>query len=339
MKYILLSSILVFFLSACSKSLHVEDDDYEAALNNFIGSCQTQKTKDIYDSLCEEAKITTNAKKFLKQNFQTQKLTSDTKGLLTGYYEASLRGSITKKEPYIYPIYEVPKDLVVVELSEQYPQLKGMKLRGRVVDGKLIPYYERAELDKNILDANVICYVDSKVDLFFLQVQGSGRVQLDNGETLHVGYANQNGHPYTSIGKYLVNISEISKENISLQSIKKYFDNNPDKIDEVLNQNKSVIFFQKKDHAASGSLGLELTPKRSIAVDTRYVQLGSMLYLKAKTGHKTIQKIVMAQDTGGAIKGEVRADMFLGYGDEAMNEAGELKADLELWLMLPKDNK
>ena len=258
---------------------------------------------------------------------------------MTGYYEASLNGSISKHGSYIYPIYEVPKDLVTVDLSEQYPKLKGMRLRGRVVNGKLIPFYERSEIDGNTLDAKVICYVDSKIDLFFLEVQGSGRINLNDGTTLHVGYANQNGHPYSSIGKYLVNIGEISQKDISLQSITKWFENNHSRVDEVLNHNKSVIFFQKKNHASSGSLGLELTPNRSIAVDTQYVKLGTMLYLKAKIDKKIIQKIVMAQDTGGAIKGEVRADMFLGYGEEAMNKAGELKADLELWKMLPKENK
>ena len=340
MKYILL--FLTFFMllfSGCSKALHVKDDNYDEALKTFVNSCQTKQTKNIYGSLCEEAKLTKNSKKFLKQNFIAKKIKSDKKGLLTGYYEASLNGSLTKHDQFIYPIYEVPKDLLTVKLSQQYPKLKGMRLRGRIVDGELVPFYERSEINESTLDANVICYVDSKIDLFFLEVQGSGRVSLDDGTTLHVGYANQNGYPYSSIGKYLIGIGEISKEDISLQSIKRWFENNPSRVDEVLNHNKSVIFFQKKNHASSGSLGLELTPNRSIAVDTRYIKLGTMLYLKAKTPKKTIQKIVMAQDTGGAIKGRVRADMFLGYGEKAMNEAGELKANLELWMMLPKESR
>ena len=340
MKYILL--FLTFFIllfSGCSKALYVKDNNYDEALRTFVNSCQTEQTKNIYGSLCEEAKFTKNPKKFLKKNFIAKKIKSDEKGLLTGYYEASLNGSLTKHGKYIYPIYEIPKDLVTVNLSNQYPKLKGMRLRGRVVDGKLIPFYKRSEIDEKVLDAEVICYVDSKIDLFFLEVQGSGRVSLDNNSSLHVGYANQNGYPYSSIGKYLISIGEISKEDISLQSIKRWFENNPSRVDEVLNQNKSVIFFQKKNHASSGSLGLELTPNRSIAVDTRYIKLGTMLYLKAKTPKKTINKIVMAQDTGGAIKGKVRADIFLGYGKDAMNKAGELKASLELWVMLPKESK
>lgn len=336
MKYILLPFLILFFTS-CSKELHVKEKDYNSALNSFINSCQTKKTTDIYGNLCKKAKETNNAEEFLLNNFKFEKLNPEEEGLLTAYYEASLKGSLIKKEPYVYPIYKVPKDLITVDLDDQYKSLKGKRLRGRLKGNKLVPYYERAEVANNKLDADVICYVDSKVDLFFLEVQGSGRVLLDNGETLHVGYANQNGHPYSSIGKYLVGLGEISQEDISLQSISTWFQKNPSRVDEILNHNKSVIFFQEKNHASSGSLGIVLTPKRSIAVDTRYVKLGTMLYLKAKTDKDSFERFVMAQDTGGAIKGKVRADMFLGYGEEAMAEAGELKADLELWVMLPKE--
>jgi len=337
MKYNILFLILIIFFAGCSKKLHIKDANYDNALEVFIESCETKKTKDIYNILCEKAKKIQNAKKFFKSNFKLQKVGSHEKGLLTGYYEASLKGSRIKKEPYIYPIYETPNDLLIIDLDEQHKSLKGMRLRGRIQADKVVPYYERSDLQEIELDANVICYTDSKVDLFFLEVQGSGRVQLDTGEVLHVGYANQNGYKYSSIGKYLISLGEISKKNISLQSIIKWFDENPSRVDEILNYNKSLVFFKEKNHASSGSLGLVLTPNRSIAVDTRYVKLGTMLYLKAKTDKKSINSIVMAQDTGGAIKGKVRADMFLGYGDKAMNEAGELKADLELWMMLPKD--
>ena len=337
MKYILLPLFILLFAS-CSKELHVKENNYNNALNSFVNSCKTKKTKEIYGDLCKRAIDTQNPEKFLLNNFRFEKLNSDEGGLLTGYYEASLKGSITKKDPYIYPIYEVPNDLITVDLAGQYKSLKGKRLRGKLDGNKLVPYYERAELQTNTLDADIICYVDSKVDLFFLEVQGSGRVKLESGETLHVGYANQNGHPYSSIGKYLVALGEITQEDISLQSIKIWFDKNPSRVDEILNHNKSMIFFQKKNHASSGSLGVVLTPGRSIAVDTRYVKLGTMLYLSAKSDKTSFERVVMAQDTGGAIKGKVRADMFLGYGEQAMLEAGELKVDLELWLMLPKEN-
>jgi len=337
--YYLVSFLFLILFSGCCKELHVRESNYDEALDSFVNSCKSKKTLEIYGDLCESAKYTLDSKKFFSDNFVLQKLSSDKKGLLTGYYEASLNGSLVKKGPYIYPIYKTPKDLVVVALDTQYTSLKGMRLRGRLQKNKLVPYYDREQIQKNGLDADIICYVDSKIDLFFLEVQGSGRVLLDNGDTLHVGYSNQNGHKYSSIGKYLISLGEISQEDISLQSIKTWFKDNPSRVDEILNHNKSMIFFQKKEHTSSGSLGLVLTPNRSIAVDTRYIKLGSMLYLRAHTNEKIIQNIVMAQDTGGAIKGEVRADMFLGYGADAMNEAGELKADLELWIMLPKNKQ
>jgi membrane-bound lytic murein transglycosylase A len=334
MKYIL-AVLVLFFFSACSKSLHVEDSDYNEALIVFEKSCDTQKTRDIYTTLCQKAQNTKNAKEFFQNNFVLQKVSQE-KGLLTGYYEASLKGSLKKSDKYRYPVYGVPKDLIVVELSKQYEKLKSMRLRGRLEGNIVVPYYSREEIYKNKIDADVICYVDSKVDLFFLEVQGSGRIELDNAEILHVGYGEQNGYPYSSIGKYLVSLGEISQSDISMQSISEWFKSHPNRVDEILIHNKSYVFFKKTEHKSKGSLGVVLTPKRSIAVDTRYVKLGSLVYLVAKDEKRDIKSIVMAQDTGGAIKGKIRADMFMGYGDEAMREAGDLKADLELYMMLPK---
>ena len=160
---------------------------------------------------------------------------------------------------------------------------------------------------------------------------------FENKKTIFIGYDNQNGYPYNSIGRYLADIGAIPLKDISLQSIKGWLEKNPSKIDEVLNYNKSMVFFRQKEQAASGSLGVTLTPKRSIAVDRRYIPLGSMLYLSAKTDEVDFNHIVMAQDTGGAIKGSVRADIFLGYGEEAKEIAGKLKAPLKLWILLPKE--
>lgn len=316
-------------------------EDYANALESFVQSCKTAKTKEIYADLCIRATDATDAKEFLTRYFTPYKISlpeSSQDGLLTGYYEPELRGSLSKKEPYIYPLYRTPKDLVIVDLGEQYPELKSYRLRGKLVGNRLVPYHDRKDAVDNELDAEVICYTDSKIDLFFLEVQGSGRVTLDDGSAMFVGYDNQNGHKYASIGKYLVNIGEIPLENISLQSIKAWLEQNPSRIDEVLNYNKSMVFFRQKEHAASGSLGVVLTPTRSIAVDRKYIPLGSMLYLSAQDEAVEFNRVVMAQDTGGAIKGSVRADMFMGYGEEAKEVAGRLKAPLKLWILLPKEN-
>lgn len=317
-----------------------ESEDYSMALNSFVDSCKTTKTKALYKELCKSSESVTDAKSFFTQNFVPYKIdATNTKddGLLTGYYEPLLRGSLKKKEPYIYPVYGTPRDLLVVDFAEQYPELKNYRLRGRY-DGnnKVVPYYSRKELGKRNLDAEIVCYVDSKIELFFLEVQGSGRVMLDNGKVIYVGFDNLNGYKYSSIGKYLIEAGELTYPQASMKGIKKWCDKNPTKVDDLLNQNESMVFFKKKEKPATGSLGVVLTPNRSVAIDQSYLPLGSMLYLSAETKEKNLNRIVMAQDTGGAIKGSVRADLFFGYGDEAGESAGKLKAPLKLWILLPK---
>jgi len=318
-----------------------EEEDYVIALENFENSCRSSRTKKIYNDLCMEVKNVENAKKFLIENFKPYMIHTkegESEGLLTGYYEPHLRGSLTKHDQYIYPVYKTPNDLISVDLGSIYPDLKHYRLRGRIKENRLVPYYTRKQSKSEQIDAEVICYVDNKIDLFFLEVQGSGRVLLENNETMFIGYSNQNGHKYKSIGRYLVKKGEIALKNISLQSIRQWFDENPNRVDEVLNYNNSVVYFQEKEQRATGSLGLALTPKRSIAVDKRYIPLGSMLYCNAQQEDVSFSHIVQAQDTGGAIKGAIRADMFLGYGDEAQAVAGGLKAPLNLWIILPKDS-
>ncbi|MEN8302875.1 MAG: murein transglycosylase A [Campylobacterota bacterium] len=314
-----------------------ENENYDEVLYSFMNNCRAKKSVDIYNELCSKTESIEDAKEFIESNFtpyMVQRQERDKESILTGYFEPELRGSLTQSERYRYPIYATPKDLVTVDLSSIYPDLKNYRLRGRLDGNRLVPYYSRAELNEQEINAEVICYCDSKIDKFFLEVQGSGRVRLDNGETLFIGFGNQNGHKYKSIGKYLVESGEISKEDISLQTIREWFRVNPSRVNEVLNHNTSVVFFQKRERAATGSLGLVLTPLRSIAVDRRYIPLGSMVYMDAQDAY---ERVVFAQDTGGAIKGSVRADMFLGFGEEAGEVAGELKAPLKLWILLPKE--
>lgn len=318
------------------------NENFDEALKNFKNSCTSNKTKSFYPKLCTKANSVVDAREFIVSEFKPYALTSEDgnkTGMLTGYYEAYLRGSLREHDEFIYPVYSTPNDLIVVDLSFIYPDLNQYRLRGRLVGNKLVPYYSRGDSNELELDAEIICFVDSKIDLFFLEVQGSGRVLLDNNETIMIGYDNQNGHKYSSIGRYLVNKGEIPLKDISLQSIRAWLMQNPLRVDEVLNHNKSMVFFKLKDKKATGSLGLELTPGRSIAVDRRIVPLGSMLYLSATQDEIRFNKIVQAQDTGGAIKGAIRADMFLGFGDEAREVAGRLKAPLNLWIFLPKDTK
>ncbi len=319
-----------------------KNENYAEALKSFINNCKSKKTKKIYGSLCQKASLSENAKDFFINNFNVYKIKSsdsDSDELLTGYYEPSLKGSLIKKEPYIYPVYATPNDLISVDLSSIYPDLKNYRLRGRLNGKKIVPHLSRAQMKEAMIDADIICYTDSKIDLFFLEVQGSGRVILENGEIIFIGYDNQNGYKYSSIGKYLVKMGEISQEEISLQSIREWFKLNPARVDEVLNHNESVVYFKKKNHPASGSLGIELTPMRSVAVDRNFIPLGSMLFLDATIDEKKINRIVMAEDTGGAIKGAIRADMFFGASSRARESAGKLMSPLKLWIFLPKELK
>lgn len=314
-------------------------ENYDDALNSFINNCKSKRTKKIYKDLCTQANNTDDAKEFLEENFIPYRISSEEEGLLTGYYEPELKGSLTQIKKYKYPVHTTPKDLIIVDLSSIYPDLKNYRLRGKIQGNKLVPYTTRAQSSSSHIQSDVICYVDSKIDLFFLEIQGSGRVTLEDGSVLFIGYDNQNGHKYSAIGRYLVSIGALELKDVSLQSIRAWLDENPSRVDEVLNYNDSLVFFKQRKQAASGSLGLCLTANRSVAVDRRYIGLGSMLYLSSTIDEKVVEKIVFAQDTGGAIKGAVRADMFLGCGSDARESAGRLKSALKLWILLPKQMK
>jgi membrane-bound lytic murein transglycosylase A len=317
-----------------------EDEDFDAVLNNFIYNCKATKARAIYQDLCFEAKEVDDAKAFIRNNFTPYRITNETKenrGLLTAYYEAKINASYTKSERYKYPVYATPNDLVVVELSAIYPELQHYRLRGRLVGNKLVPYFTREQSSAKELDAKVLCYCDSEIDKFFLEVQGSGIAKMDDNTTIYIGYANQNGHKYRAVGRYLIKIGALKREDVSLQSIRKWLKENPSRVSEVLNYNDSLVFFEKRSQRATGALGLELRAYRSIAVDKKYIPLGNMIYLHAQLneGGKSLSSIVFAQDTGGAIKGSVRADLFVGSTTEAMEFAGKLKAPLSLWILLP----
>jgi membrane-bound lytic murein transglycosylase A len=356
------TAILIFFISlsflSCSKEPVVtlkefphtklqavpfealpdfNDEDFDAVLENFQKNCQTDKAFEIYEELCRQSEYVSDAASFIRNNFQAYRIKNDKEddtGLLTGYYEAQIHASYKKSDRYKYPIYATPKDLVVVDLAKIYPELKHYRLRGRLQGNRVVPYYSRAQANYNDLNASVLCYCDSAIEKFFLEVQGSGVAKLDDNSSIYLGYDNQNGYKYRSIGKYLVAKKELTLEEVSLQSIQKWLQAHPERVDEVLNYNNSMVFFSKRKQGATGALGVELTPMRSIAVDKRYISLGSMLYLHA--GNTKINKIVFAQDTGGAIKGSIRADLFIGSGKKALDLAGHLRAPLKLWLLLPK---
>jgi len=264
-------------------------------------------------------------------------------GLITGYYEPLLAASRERTARFRYPIYGQPKDLLVVDLGALYPELAGKRVRGRLQGRRVVPYLSRQDIDspQHPLAGNEIAWVDDPVGLFFLHIQGSGRLRLPDGRTLAIGYADQNGHPYTAIGRVLVDMGELAPDDVNLFTIRDWLRRNPQRAGDVLARNASYVFFAlRKDPAgaATGALGVPLTAERSIAVDPAAIPLGSPVWLDTTLpgkGGAAYRRLVFAQDTGGAIKGYVRTDVFFGEGERAERLAGTMKQTGRLFVLLP----
>lgn len=317
-----------------------EKASYIDAFKSFQASCVKVKPNTLFYKTCQK-KLQSDAKSFFSDNFypyrwedsQTNKL-----GLMTGYYEPLLKGSLQKDVNYTVPLLAPPDDMIKVNLASVIPELKGKVVRGRLKNGKLIPYFSREAITKNTKPNNVICWVKDKVDLFFLQIQGSGRISLENNETLFVGYGDKNGHPYRSIGNYMIKNKIMSYGQMSLQGIKKWALKHPEKIDSILNQNPSYLFFALNKTPAKGAMGVVLTPQHSLAVDTKYIPLGTPILVNTShpLSHKPFKALAIAQDKGAAIKGGRRLDFFWGFGEEAAQLAGHTKSPAEMIIFLPK---
>jgi len=310
---------------------------------------RVSKADPAWDSLCRDARTLaapddTQVRTFFETHFSAHRVNGNgtRDGLITGYYEPVLNGSFTRSERYRYPLYRRPDDLVTVDLASLYPELKGKPLRGRLQGNRLVPYFSRAEIgdDKNPLAGNELLWVDDPVEAFLLQVQGSGRVRLPDGSQVAIGYADQNGYPYRSLGARLIELGAMKREDVTLTSVRDWLAAHPEETESLLNSNPSYIFFALRDanlDGPLGSLGVALTPERSVAVDPAFIPLGVPVWLDTTyPDGRTVQRLTMAQDTGGAIKGAVRADLFLGQGSDAGRLAGEMKQVGRLYVLLPK---
>lgn len=268
----------------------------------------------------------------------------ETEGLFTGYYEAGLRGSLVRTGLYQTPLRARPQDLVMVNLGEFIPDLKGQRIAGRVKNGQLKPYEDRKSIETGSLPKDMdipLYWVDSAVDAFFLQVQGSGIVTLPDGSMQRIGYDGQNGHPYTAIGKELIARGALTKDNVSMQTIRDWLAAHPREAVEVMQTNKSYVFFKKLDGTGPvGAEGVALTPEVSMAVDHAIWPYGVPMYIDIDHPVEStkIHKLMVAQDTGGAIRGIIRGDFFWGYGDQAAAKAGPMKSSGKLWVLLPKQS-
>lgn len=317
------------------------EDNLDYALEVFKKDCEKAKRYELFKEVCEEANSYTNGADFFTKNFVAYELydkNENNKGTITGYYEPLLLGSLNKSERYKYPVYKTPKDMYIVDLSSIYPELKKYRLRGKIKGNKIIPYDDRELLNQRN-DLEAICYVDNRFDLFFLHIQGSGKILLDTGEIINVGYANQNGHKYKGIGALLLKEGVLQNYGASMQGIKAYLEDNPQRVDEILYKNKSYIFFSKRKQGATGALGTQLVAKRNLAVDRKYIPLGMPVFINTKNSvtQKQINKLMVAADVGGAIKGHIRADFFYGNGSEAELYAGGMKEEGKLTILVPKE--
>jgi len=310
-----------------------------------------EKKQPHWKDLCSQAeKLIDSSDAQVKRFFQTQftphqinGLENSKTGLITGYYEPLLQGSYTRSARFHYPLYQKPADLIKTAPSQNLLKVKDHRARGRKHLGEIIPYYSRAQIDgpTSPLQGNELLWVDNSDDAFFLHIQGSGLVQLEDDSIVSVGYAGQNGHPYRAIGRDLIEMKAIDKADISLQSIKAWLTDHPDQAQPLKNKNPSYIFFTlrtKVELGPRGSLNVALTPERSVAVDRSIIQLGSPLWLDTKLpdSERPYQRLVFAQDTGGAINGPVRADMFFGRGARAKALAGTMKQQGTIFILLPK---
>jgi len=320
-------------------------------LEAFIYSCQAIGNKPEWQLPCAEALFVPagdeqRTRQFFESYFvphQVRNKDGSKQGTITGYYVPELNGSRTRTDRFQYPLYRQPEDLLVVDLSEVYPDLAHMRLRGRLEGNRVIPYFDRAEIDngENPLNGNELFWVEDPVELFFLHIQGSGRIRLDSGELVMVNYANQNGHRYRSIGKLLLERKAMTRNQMSMQNIRSWVEQNPEAGQKLLEENPSYVFFRELDsgfESPPGALGIPLTAERSIAVDRRTIPLGAPVFLSTTwpTNSEPLQRLMVAQDTGGAIKGQVRADFFWGMGEEAGALAGRMKQPGEMWVFLPK---
>lgn len=327
------------------------EDDLALPFAAFVAACRGQERQEQWKPVCAAAravgdKSAAALRTWFEAQFRPWALVNPDgtrSGLITGYYEPILKGSRKASRAYAYPVFGPPEDLIVVDLAELYPELKHLRLRGRLEGRKLIPYYSRAEWSpqESKRSHQALLWIDDPIDLFFMQIQGSGQVQFADGRRVRLNYADQNGHPYRSIGRWLIERGELKAEQASMQGIKTWARANPGRLAELLNANPSLVFFRELPVEASGpqgALGLPLTPERSLAVDPRQVPLGAPIWLATTrpNSEQALTRLMLAQDTGGAIRGVVRADFYWGSGGEAGSQAGKMRQQGRMWVLLPR---
>jgi membrane-bound lytic murein transglycosylase A len=343
------------------------DDDHLAAYGAFRTSCKPisaqtgvpQDSKALGTSLRDPCRIAkgldltdgAKAKAFFEENFLPLRISrlGEGEGFVTGYYEPVIDGSRTQNEVYNVPVYRRPSNLFVRGTNQNSAGLpnKGQVYR-KIGRRKLVPYYDRGEIEDGAIEGRglEICWLRNQTDLLFTQIQGSARVNLDDGSTLRINYDAHNGYPYTPVGRVLIERNIIPREQMSMQKIREWMEQNPDGADELRRQNKSYVFFREvqlsdKDEAV-GAQGVPLTPGRSIAVDKSLHVYGTPFFIEGQLPIESEQsktpfhRLMIAQDTGSAIVGPARADLYFGAGVDAGKVAGRLKSNMRFVILVPK---
>jgi membrane-bound lytic murein transglycosylase A len=306
---------------------------------DWLAPCQSAKSLPAGDEAA--------ARRFFEGEFRPFMVAdrNEPQGLFTGYYEPELEGARTQDGTHLVPLYRRPDDLVTVDLGDFRADLKGDSIAGRVIDGKLKPYYTYQEIDEGALKGKdlELVWVADPIDAFFLHIQGSGLIRFADGSSMQVGYAAKNGQPYVAIGKTLLDRGELQKGQATTQSIKTWLRAHPDRAASIMYMNRSYIFYREiQGDGPIGAQGVALTAGRSLAVDTKLMPLGAPIWLDTTWPADTpeadqpLQRLVVAQDTGGAIKGAVRGDIFFGTGEQALDYAGRMKQPGRYYLLLPR---
>jgi len=352
----------IFTAAAYSALPGWNDDRVQAAWPAFRVGCtallKRERTRSLWQPTCAAAEAVDAqnplaVRRFFEANLTPYRVSATDgaeAGLITGYYEPLLQGSRNPSPTFPTPLYAPPDDLVIVELADLYPELKGKRVRGRLDGRRVVPYWPRADIDsgKANVAGKALVYVTDPVDAFFLQIQGSGRVALAEGGVMRVGYADQNGQPFRSVARVLIDRGELTVGEASMQGIRAWGQRHPEQLPQLLDENPSYVFFREVPPPAAGSLeaeidgpigslGVPLQSGRAIAVDPRALPLGAPMFIATTEplSDTPLQRLVMAQDTGGAIRGPIRADFFWGFGDDAGRQAGRMRQQGMLWVLWP----
>jgi len=334
-----LGEALVAFKKSCTRRLKFADDaavgphGMAGKVADWRAPCAAAAAVDAQDDAA--------ARGYFEAWFRPYRCANNdaTEGLFTGYYEPELRGARARGGGFETPLMKRPPDLIAVDLGDFRADWRGERIAGRVVDGRLKPYETRAQIEAGALDRLNLgfLWIDDPVAAFFLQVQGSGRIDLPDGSQVRVGFDGQNGWPYVAIGRVMIERGLIDRESATMPGIRAWLAGHPAETKGILDANPSYVFFREMPgDGPIGSEGVALTPGRSLAVDTKFLPLGAPFWLDVAGDDGAVERMLIAQDTGGAIRGPVRGDVFWGHGPDAERRAGTMRARGGYFLLLPK---